>query len=116
MALRLLRRQDWVERLETYIAAEALDDDRWRPILLHLGGAAIHKLKKSMVEDGLPFTYNTLKQAISAHFKVLALSAHFKRFLLHKAWQLPEESMDSFYDRLKDVASTCTLLDANDEI
>ncbi|KAJ1117084.1 hypothetical protein NDU88_005284 [Pleurodeles waltl] len=44
----------WVERLENYFAAMALDPDRQRPMLLHMGGAMIHKISKTVVEEGPP--------------------------------------------------------------
>ncbi|KAJ1159623.1 hypothetical protein NDU88_000129 [Pleurodeles waltl] len=106
--------KDWVECLETYFATLALDNERCRPMLLHLGDAAIRKLGISVVEVGPPFTYTSLKQALSDHFAPL-VNPYYERFLLHKAPQFSEESVYTFYARLKDLASTCTLLDANDE-
>ncbi|KAJ1134934.1 hypothetical protein NDU88_001380 [Pleurodeles waltl] len=40
----------------------------------------------------------------------------YERFLLRQARQLPNESVDTFCARLKELACTCTLLDAEDEI
>ncbi|KAJ1171017.1 hypothetical protein NDU88_002888 [Pleurodeles waltl] len=109
------RWEEWVDRLETYFAATALDNDRRRPMLLHLGGAAIHKLGQSVAEEGPPFTYQSLKQALTAHFEPLA-NPDYKRFLLRQARQLTNKSVDTFYARLKDLARTCILLDVEDEV
>ncbi|KAJ1101650.1 hypothetical protein NDU88_006716 [Pleurodeles waltl] len=107
------RWKEWVDRLETYFAATALDNERRRPMLPHLGGAAIHKLVRSVVEEGPPFTYQSLKQALAAYFEPLA-NPVYERFLLRQARQLPNESVDTFYARLKELARTCTLQDAED--
>ncbi|KAJ1204707.1 hypothetical protein NDU88_000146 [Pleurodeles waltl] len=107
--------KEWVDRLETYFAATALDNDRRRPMLLHLGGAAIHKLGRSVAKEGPPYTYQTLKQALTNHFEPLA-NPDYESFLLRQAWQLPYESVDTSYARLKDLAKTCTLVDVEDEV
>ncbi|KAJ1201064.1 hypothetical protein NDU88_004880, partial [Pleurodeles waltl] len=44
-------------------------------MLLHLGGAAIHKISMSITEEGPPFTYQMLKRALTAHFEPYATSA-----------------------------------------
>ncbi|KAJ1188839.1 hypothetical protein NDU88_005596 [Pleurodeles waltl] len=75
----------------------------------------IHKISKLVAEEGPPCTYQSLKQALTAYFEPLA-NPDYMRFLLRQAWQLPEESVDTFYVRLKDLASTCTLPDVDDEV
>ncbi|KAJ1207450.1 hypothetical protein NDU88_002841 [Pleurodeles waltl] len=105
----------WVERLENYFEAAAIDPDRRRPMFLHLGGPAVHKISKSVVEEGPPLSYQTLKRAITAYFQPLA-NPDYERLLLRQARQLPEELVDVFYARLRDLASTCTLPDPVDEI
>ncbi|KAJ1092398.1 hypothetical protein NDU88_005508 [Pleurodeles waltl] len=107
--------KEWVDRLETYFAATTLNDDRRRPMLLLLGGAAIHKLGRSVAEEGPPYTYQTLKQALTNHFQPLA-NPDYERFLLRQVRQLPHESVDTFYAKLKDLARTCTLVDVEDEV
>ncbi|KAJ1164958.1 hypothetical protein NDU88_005388 [Pleurodeles waltl] len=84
-------------------------------MLLHLGGAAIHKLGRPVVEEGPPYTYQSLKQALKAHFEPLA-NPDYERFLLRQARQFPHESVGAFYARLKDLARTCTLVDVEDEV
>ncbi|KAJ1195062.1 hypothetical protein NDU88_004345 [Pleurodeles waltl] len=103
--------KEWVDTLETYFAPTALGNERHCPMSQHLGGAAIYKLGSSVVEEGPPFTYQSLKQALTAHLEPLA-NPDYERFLLRQARQLPNESVDTFYARLKELARTCTLLDA----
>ncbi|KAJ1177800.1 hypothetical protein NDU88_003052 [Pleurodeles waltl] len=109
------RWKEWVDRLETCFAATALENDRRRPMLLHLGGAAVHKLGRSVVEEGPPYIYQSLKRALTAHFEPLG-NPDFERFLLRQARQFLHESVDAFYARLKDLARTCTLVDVEDEV
>ncbi|KAJ1184915.1 hypothetical protein NDU88_001712 [Pleurodeles waltl] len=84
-------------------------------MLLHLWGTTVHKLGKSVVEEGPPHTYQSLKRALTAHFKPLA-NLDYERFLLCQARRLPEESLNTFYARLKELASTCMLPSVDDEI
>ncbi|KAJ1136262.1 hypothetical protein NDU88_002679 [Pleurodeles waltl] len=86
------RWKEWVERLETYFAAVALDKEQRRPMLVHLGGAASHKISKSITEEGAPFRYQSLKRALTAYFEPLA-NLDYKRFLLRQAQQLPRKTL-----------------------
>ncbi|KAJ1206336.1 hypothetical protein NDU88_001743 [Pleurodeles waltl] len=104
----------WVERLETYFEALDVQPERRMPLLLHIGGADIHKIFKSVTEVR-PRTYETLKGAITAHFEPYA-NPDYERFLLCQARQVTDESVDVFYARLKELASTCTLPDEEEEI
>ncbi|KAJ1181054.1 hypothetical protein NDU88_006265 [Pleurodeles waltl] len=103
----------WVERLETYFGALEVKDERRRS-LLHIVGADIHRVFKSMIE-ATPHRYDTLKGAITAHFKPYA-NPDYERFLLRQAHQKSNESVDIFYVWLRELASTCTLPDEEDEI
>ncbi|KAJ1117248.1 hypothetical protein NDU88_005448 [Pleurodeles waltl] len=76
---------------------------RRRPMLLHLWGSAIHKLGRSVVEEGPPFNYQSLKRALTTHFEPL-VNPDYEHFFLRQARQLPNESIDTFYARLKDLA------------
>ncbi|KAJ1142122.1 hypothetical protein NDU88_008449 [Pleurodeles waltl] len=84
-------------------------------MLLHLEVATIHKLGKLVRKVSPPPTYNPLKQALTVHFKPLA-NPNYVPFLLCQARQLPDESVDTFYACLKELAVTCTLPDTDDEI
>ncbi|KAJ1179954.1 hypothetical protein NDU88_005182 [Pleurodeles waltl] len=83
-------------------------------MLLHLGCTAIHKINISVVKEGPPFSYQSLKRALTTHFESLA-NPDYERFLLRQARQLPEESVDTFYARLNDLASTYTLPNTEDK-
>ncbi|KAJ1137280.1 hypothetical protein NDU88_003693 [Pleurodeles waltl] len=109
------RWKDWVDRLEIYFTSVHLDTERRLPMLLHLGGAAIHKSSKSIAEEGPPFTYQSVKKVLTAHFEPLAYP-DYERFILRQARQLPKDSADTFYAQLLELASTCTLPDAENEI
>ncbi|KAJ1177303.1 hypothetical protein NDU88_002562 [Pleurodeles waltl] len=85
-----------------------------RPLLLLLGGADIHRISKS-ANKVKPHTYLTLKEAIIAHFELCA-NPDYKRFLLRQARQTADKSVDIFYGHLREVASTWTLPDEEDEI
>ncbi|KAJ1195036.1 hypothetical protein NDU88_004319 [Pleurodeles waltl] len=65
-------------------------------MLIHLGGAAIHKTSKAVPEEDPPYSYQSLKWALTAYFEPLT-NPDYKRFLLRHARQLPEKSVDTFY-------------------
>ncbi|KAJ1219016.1 hypothetical protein NDU88_006587 [Pleurodeles waltl] len=104
----------WIERLQAYLEALDIRDECKRPLVLHLGGADIHKISKSVIEAA-PHTYTTLNDAISAHFKPYA-NPDYELFLLCQVHQKTEESVDVFYACLKELASICTLPDEEDEV
>ncbi|KAJ1203653.1 hypothetical protein NDU88_007437 [Pleurodeles waltl] len=82
----------WVEHLEIYYAALAIEDGCKRPLLLHVVQEYVYKLSKNIKAIGPPFTYNTLKAVLTAHIEPLA-NTDYKRFVLHQA---PAESEDTF--------------------
>ncbi|KAJ1097462.1 hypothetical protein NDU88_002580 [Pleurodeles waltl] len=94
----------WVERLENYFAATALHPERQRPMLLHMGGVMLHKISKTVTEEEPPFNYQTLKRAITAYFEPMA-NPDYERFILRQARQQPEESVDTYNARLKEMAT-----------
>ncbi|KAJ1096156.1 hypothetical protein NDU88_001300 [Pleurodeles waltl] len=74
----------WGEKLENYYAAVVLDPDQRRPMLIFLGGAAIHKISKAVADKGPPYTYQSMKWAFTAYFEPLA-DPDYERFLLCQA-------------------------------
>ncbi|KAJ1177851.1 hypothetical protein NDU88_003103 [Pleurodeles waltl] len=63
----------WKERIEhlvTYFARMALANDRRCSMRLHLGGADIRKLGKSVLDADTLFTYDTMKQVITTHLSL----------------------------------------------
>ena len=52
---------------------------------------------------------------LAAYFAPLA-NPDYERFILRQARQKSDESVDDFYNRLRELASTCTLPDEQDEI
>ncbi|KAJ1140276.1 hypothetical protein NDU88_006633 [Pleurodeles waltl] len=104
----------WLERLETYFEALEVKEEWKRPLFLNLGGADNHKISKS-AHEAKPHTYITLKEAITAHFEPYA-NQDYERFLLRQAHQTSDKSVDVFYAYLRELASTCTLPDEEDEI
>ena len=107
--------REWVERLEHYFTAVGAANSKKRSMLIHLAGEGIYRISKHVVEAGPPFTYNSLKNAITAHFQPLA-NPDYEWFVLRQAFQKPEESVDEFYNKLRELASTCTLPDTEAEI
>ena len=104
-----------IERLEIYFAAAGIEEGRRRPLLLHLAGEDIHDLSKTTTETGPPFNYTTLKEALTARFEPFT-NPDYEHFLLRQAKQNPDESVDVYYERLRKLASTRKLPDAQFEI
>ena len=104
----------WINRLEIYFAALGVVDGRKRPLMLHLVGESICDIAQS-IPEATPKTYETLKAALSAHFKPM-VNPDYELFMLRQAQQKPDESVDEFYTRLKKLASTCTLPDVPHEL
>ncbi|KAJ1143858.1 hypothetical protein NDU88_010160 [Pleurodeles waltl] len=90
------RWKEWVEHLVTYFAAVALESGRW-----YLKGVAIQKLGKSVVKAGPPFTYTTLKKALTVHFEPLA-DPDYERFFYAK----PDNSREAQKPRSVNIMQT----------
>ena len=69
----------------------------------YLAGEGIYHITQTCTE-ATPHTYDTLKAVLTAHFEPLA-NPDYERFLL-QGRQSPDESVNGFYARLKELAST----------
>ena len=72
--------KEWVERLEHYFTAIGAANSKKRSLLIHLAGEGIYRISKNITETGPPFTYDTLKNALMAHFAPLA-NPDYERFI-----------------------------------
>lgn len=68
-----------------------------------------------MLVEATPKTYATLLNALNAHFEPMA-NRDYERFIFCQAKQEAEELLDSFHGRFKELASTCSFQDEQDEI
>ncbi|KAJ1113971.1 hypothetical protein NDU88_002211 [Pleurodeles waltl] len=90
----------WAEHLEPNFEAMDIADDTKRVLLLHLGRADVHNISKSVFEAGPPRKYMMLTNVITVYFESYT-NPEYERFLLQKAWQWPDESVDVFHGHLE---------------
>ena len=95
----------WTKSLDYYIRASGISDQKQkRAILLHLAGAEVQEIFKTLPDTG--DDYKTALEKLNAHFNPCKNIA-FERHVFRQATQSADESMDAFVTRLKTLAKTC---------
>lgn len=108
------RWKEWVERVTIFFEDTKVEEDQRRALILHLGRKDIYKISK-IITEATPKTHITLIDALNAYFEPMA-NIDYRRFVFRQARQKPEESLDTFHGRLKELASSCGFADEMEEI
>ncbi|KAJ1208045.1 hypothetical protein NDU88_003435 [Pleurodeles waltl] len=109
-------RKIWIRRLKNdFIATREHDEAVKRSLLLLFCGDEIYKLFRHLPSTGAKAAYNISIIALNAHFDP-QLNPDLKKFKIHQARQRERESIDQFYSRLRELASTYTADDQPKEI
>ena len=107
----------WTKRLETYITATGITDDKqMRSLLLFCAGDAVHEdirqLTRSTRSRRL---YKATLKLLTDHFSPKK-NRTFEIYTFRQAKQLDGESVAQFYTRLRQLASTCEFTGPEGEI
>ena len=106
----------WKKRLEVYITATGLEDDKQKQaLLLFCAGESVHQLFANLPNAGDAKDYKTTLQILTDHFSPKK-NRTFEIYKFRQAQQLDGESVDQFYTRLRQLASTCQFTDTDNEI
>ncbi|XP_042150260.1 uncharacterized protein LOC121838229 [Ixodes scapularis] len=104
----------WHARFENYlVASHVTNDERKRALLLHLAGEAVHDIFITLPNTGT--LYETAVEKLKAHFAPKK-NAVFERHVFRQAKQEPEETIDQFHVRLRQLALTCEFADVGGEV
>ncbi|KAJ1203527.1 hypothetical protein NDU88_007312 [Pleurodeles waltl] len=83
-------------------------------MVVHLGGKHIYRIAKT-INEAEPKTHLTLIAALRMRFAPM-VNVDYERFIFRQARQSADESIDMFYLRLKELATTCAFHNENDKI
>jgi len=100
---------DYADRLEAYVVANEIDNDKKVNVFLAVIGPDAYKLLKNLCDPENPNTktYTGLSQLLQGHFEPAPIVIAER----HKFWtacQEESESVPEFVARLKKLASTCS--------
>ena len=114
------RWRKYIARFEIMVTAMGINNPaRKKALLLHVSGEEVFDVVQTFTaqqrggdtEDG----YKALKQSISDYFEPKK-SVDFETFKFRQEKQAPDESVDSFCTRLRQLGSTCEFVDLDREI
>ncbi|XP_064631694.1 uncharacterized protein LOC135489983 [Lineus longissimus] len=104
----------WLLRFENYLLAlNITDDGRKRALLLHLVGPTTFEEFQTLPNTGT--NYATARTKLTNHFKP-KVNKEYERIQFRIQRQGEKESIDSYYTRLRQCASTCEFTNIDAEI
>ena len=110
------RWKKWLARFENLIVGMGIEDEkRKRALLLHYSGPEVDEIFDTLEGTGEDKDYKTAVEKLTAHFNP-QVNTTYEVYNFRKAKQNEGESLDSFHTRLRTLAKTCELADADKEI
>ena len=83
--------------------------------MLHFGGVELYELFQLLPNTGSENDFEAAIAALDKHFDP-KLNPDYERFRLRRVQQLEDESVDTYYGRLRRLAWSCTGIDQDDEV
>ena len=100
--------KDYLERVQLYIEANAIPEDRRRAVLLSVVGSKTYAVLSDLLAPALPRekTFAEISAALTKHFEPKRVVIA-ERFHFHQRAQLPGESMADYEASLRRLATNC---------
>lgn len=106
----------WIKRFNRFVVGmDVKDPTRKRALLLYLAGPEVERIFETLPETGEDKEYDIAVQKLTAYFSPKK-NTLYEIHLFRQARQRPDETMDQFYTRLRQLAKTCEFTDADKEI
>ena len=110
------RWDEWLDRFENYLAAMDIKDaTRKRAMMIHFAGEDVYKIFRTLEETGEAKDYDIAKAKLTEYFKPQQ-NIEYERYVFRRSQQQPSETLDQYYTRLRQLASTCDFTDIAAEI
>ncbi len=110
------RWDEWLDRFENYLAAMVIKDaTKKRAMMIHFAGKDIYKIFRTLEETGEAKDYDIAKAKLTEYFKPQQ-NIEYERYVFRRSQQQPSETLDQYYTRLRQLASTCDFTDIAAEI
>lgn len=110
------RWKQWIERFAVFLVAMNVKDEaRKRAMLLYYVGETVHEIFKTLPDKGDDTDYERAVNCLDKYFKPTT-NSEFPVFLFRKAVQNPDETIDQYQTRLRQLAQRCEFEDEDREI
>lgn len=104
----------WLSSFEIYLAAAGVKQDEQKSaLLLHVAGLEVQKIFDTLSPTGR--AYEDRKACLNSYFTPKA-NIRYERFLFGQCVNEPNERIDTFVTKLKNLALSCEYADADDMI
>ena len=104
------------KRLENFLLAMDIDDHtRKRALLLHYIGPSAFDVFETLSDTGDEKDYKTAMERLTEHFTPQR-NIEYEIYLFRQARQQPQETLDQFVTRLRQLASSCEFASVDKEI
>ena len=109
------RWETWLKELNMYIVASGITDkSRKRALLLYTVGARVREIFSNLVDTGGDDDFDTAHAKLTEYFEPQK-NTRYEVYNFRKMKQDVEESLDSFYMRLRSKATNCEFADKLEE-
>ena len=106
----------WKKRFENFLLAMDIDDPtRKRALLLHYIGPSAFDVFETLSDTGDEKDYKTAMERLTEHFTPQR-NVEYEIYLFRQARQQPQETLDQFATRLRQLASSCEFASVDKEI
>ena len=106
----------WIQDFEMFLTASGITDKKqMRALLLYQAGTRVREIFRQLNETGTDDDYDTAKSKLKEHFQPQE-NRRYEVFKFREAKQDPNETLDQFHTRLRTLAQTCSLADADFEV
>ncbi len=106
----------WKKRFENFLLAMDIDDEtRKRALLLHYIGSSAFDIFETLTDTGDAKDYKKAMDRLTEHFTPQR-NVDYETYLFRQARQQPNETLDQFTTRLRQLASTCEFTSVEKEI
>lgn len=105
----------WLNRFENFLEAmDIKEEKRKRALLLHCAGTEVYDIYSTLPVAETD-TYSNCAKALTDYFNPKQ-NIRYERYKFRIVKQLPEESIDTYVTRLRELAQGCAFTDVDDEI
>ena len=108
------RWRKWISRLENlFICLEIKDKKRQRALLLHYAGEDVNEIFDTLTDTGEDIA--TAKLKLKEYFAPKK-NTEYEVYRFRQTKQSPEETIDSFYTKLRQLALNCEFADTSKQV
>jgi hypothetical protein len=110
------RWEQWLKRFHLYLrAGKITDKTQQRVLLLYMAGPQVQTIFETLADTGGDDDFKTAVEKLTKYF-MPKKNLEYEIYIFRKARQTTDETLDEYHTRLRKLATTCELTDADREI